>query len=280
MAILWPNGLTTPPAVSSGFGPRGSGAYGDASTYHRGTDFVGFDVVHSIADGTVVYVGWNTGVGWSSVAGFMIWVQHDGFFSRYLHTAAGTQRVAVGDRVTAGQALIDMGYSGLFDNAGNPAPWRKHVHVEIAPGAWNRSNIGQVDPHAWLSERVGGETTTAGGGSAVAPVIESEEDDVKLYRVTPNGRHYAVAPGFIKQITGKESVKAYEKAAGVKEAEIDGDEFTVVLGVNGISTVSAPVVDGQGRILDERDPSKGYVHGGSWARTDKAERYAYSAQKE
>ena len=174
MAILWPNGLTTPPAVSSGFGPRGSGPYGDASTFHKGTDFIGFDVVHSIAAGTVVYVGWNGGVGWSTVAGFMVWVQHDGFFSRYLHTAAGTQRVSVGDRVTAGQALVDMGYSGLFDNAGNPAPWRKHTHVEIAPGTWNRSNVGQVDPYAWLSEHVGGETTTGAGGTA-APAENEEE---------------------------------------------------------------------------------------------------------
>jgi len=121
-------------------------------------------------------------------------------------------------------------------------------------------------------------SSSGAGGTADAPIPESEEDDVKLYRVTPKGRHYAVAPGFIKQITGKESVQAYEKAAGVKEVEIDGVEFTVVLGVNGISTVSAPVVDGQGRILDERDPSKGYVHGGSWSRTDKAERFAFEAK--
>ena len=159
-------------------------------------------------------------------------------------------------------------HCGIFPDGTEPDPWEGR---------------GAPDPVAHEDQGIPiadlGITPTVGGGGSAAVTIQSEEDDVKLYRVTPKGRHYAVAPGFIKQISGKESVMAYEQAVGVKEIEIDGDEFRVILGVNGIDTTGGPVVDGEGRILDERTGQDTYVAGGSWARSDKAERLAYLAQK-
>ena len=269
--ILWPNGETEPPLFSweGQFGPRNADLpY--ATSWHLGQDFYGFEFWHAIADGEVVHAG--TRDGWFG-GGYMVWIQHDGFFSRSLHMVTGSATVSVGEHVTAGQVIGRVG-----NTPARVPPMAVHAHLEITPGQWHAANTGQIDPRKFLEDHVGG-TATGAGGTAGAPIIESEEDDVKLYRVTPKGRHYAVAPGFIKQISGKESVMAYEAAAGVKEIEVDGDEFTVILGVNGIDTTGGPVVDGEGRILDERTGQGTYVAGGSWARSDKAERLAYLAQK-
>jgi murein DD-endopeptidase MepM/ murein hydrolase activator NlpD len=206
VAILWPNGLTTPPAVSSPYGPRGSGAYGDASTWHLGVDLVGYDTIHAIADGEVVFVGWYSELGWKPVAGFMVWVMHDGFLSRSLHTDSATPRVSVGDRVRAGDPLIDTGYSGLTDGAGNPAPWRKHHHLEIViTDRWHAGNYGQVDPYAWLSEHVGGESTTGGGGTAAA---STKGDLMEAYVLAPDGTVVHLRAG------GKTNFKSPEQYAG------------------------------------------------------------------
>ncbi|GGD32989.1 hypothetical protein GCM10010915_11720 [Microbacterium faecale] len=173
MTILWPNGSTSRPPISSGFGPRNL----DnplASKYHRGVDMYDFDTVHAIADGTVVYVGLSSGVGWSAVAGFMVWVQHDGFFSRALHNDASTVRVRKGDRVRAGDPLVGMGWSGL------QGPWATHVHLEVTPGQWHTANTGQVDPVPFIEARIG--QTTGGGG-----VANQKGTDMEAYVTAPNG---------------------------------------------------------------------------------------------
>lgn len=114
-----------------------------------------------------------------------------------------------------------------------------------------------------------------GSGSAVvtptqpaAPDIESEEDDdmPKLYRIKETGRHYAIAPRFIKQITSKKSVQGYEDAhhtTGLKEIEVSSWSFGVILGVNGIPS---SVINANGHVLDETTGK--YVHGGDWAGYD------------
>jgi len=279
VAILWPNGRTTPPPISSGFGPRGSGAYGDASTWHLGTDFYGYDTIHAIADGTVVYVGWNSGVGWSSVAGYMVWVQHDGFFSRSLHTAAATARVSVGDQVRAGDPLIDMGYSGLFDGAGNPAPWRKHHHLEITPGQWHAGNTGQVNPYTWLAEHVGGSATGAGGGGTEISndTNQSEEDDMRYLKLKDNGRLYQVGPEFINGVDGADGEnKAWADAGLPGYTEVARWSFDRILRHHAIPE---NVVNAAGDVLDDLTGGTRYVRHGSWSRAQKVERLAYVAGK-
>lgn len=202
MNVLWPNGSTNRPKVSSGFGPRNL----DnplASTYHRGTDFYGFPTVHAIADGEVVYVGWYDGVGWSPVAGFMVWIQHEGLFSRYLHTDSTTIRVAVGDRVKAGDPLIDMGWSGLAN------PWDEHVHLEITPGRWHTGNTGQVDPVAWLAARVG--TSGAGG------ITATKGNPLETYILRNDGTVFHIIAGI--QCYQFTSVKDYNDWKGVVDTQ-------------------------------------------------------------
>lgn len=271
--IVWPNGLTTPPPFSwqGHFGWRNADlAY--ASRYHRGQDFYDFTKVCAIADGEVVrvgrYAGWEGG-------GVMVWIQHDGFFSRSLHLEEGSPRVRVGQTVKAGQHIGTVGNTN-----GGAAGMARHLHLEITEGRWHAYNSGQLDPRAFLEARVG--TTSGAGGSAAAPTTPTtteEDDDMRLIRVQPKGRHYAVAKGYIKQITGKDSVKEYEAAFGIKEEEVTAKQFTVILGVNGIATVGgAPVVNGDGQVLDERNGQGKYVFGGSWDRGDRAERLAWLAQ--
>src|SRR5690606_33673602 len=150
-----------------------------ASKNHKGTDFYGFPTVHAIADGEVVFAGWYSSIaGWLPVSGYMVWLQCDGFFVRYLHNDADTARVSAGDRVDAGDPLIDMGWSGLA------SAWDEHVHVEITPGQWHRGNVGQVDPVQFIEARIG--QSTAGGGSA-DHIIERLTTMAEAYVKAPNG---------------------------------------------------------------------------------------------
>lgn len=49
-----------------------------------------------------------------------------------------------------------------------------------------------------------------------------------------HGRHYAIAPEYIKQIETAEAVKAFEDAFGVKEKPISEWTLTRLLGAYGI----------------------------------------------
>lgn len=154
--MLWPNGSTVPPVISSAFGPRESPIPG-ASTFHRGADFVWFTTVCAIADGTVVQVGVVSGW-WAG--GVQVWVQHDGFFSRSLHLSSTSVRV--GDRVHAGQSIGVMGSTGTATG--------DHLHLEVGLGQWTKNNTGQVDPVTFIMSHLG-----AAGGSAIEA---SREDDM------------------------------------------------------------------------------------------------------
>lgn len=90
-----------------------------------------------------------------------------------------------------------------------------------------------------------------------------------------NGRHYAIAPEFIKQIKDKDSVKAVEDAFGVVEKPVSEWTFKRILGTYGIPS---DVVNAQGYVRNDLE-GKGHVSGGSWSRAQKVERLAYLAQK-
>lgn len=140
--MLYPNGSTTRPRVTSAFGPRNTGISG-ASSFHRGADVVGFSTVRAIADGKVVIVGVPSG--WVG-GGYQVWVQHNGCFSRYCHMVTGSAQVRVGQSVKAGQALGTMGRTGTASGV--------HLHYEITPGNWHTLNEGQVDPMVYISSRL------------------------------------------------------------------------------------------------------------------------------
>lgn len=162
--MKWPNGSTGRPTVVSAFGPRTSPTAG-ASSYHRGADFVGFSTIRAVAAGRVTHVG--TPNGWGG-GGTQVWVQHDGFFARYLHLVAGSPRVSVGQQVSEGQDLGLMGKTGTATGV--------HLHLEITPGNVHSSNSGQTDPVTFIAARMGGQSGMSAGTSKEWDEMASREE--------------------------------------------------------------------------------------------------------
>ncbi|MEL6608516.1 MAG: M23 family metallopeptidase [Pseudomonadota bacterium] len=99
---------------TSGFGPRWG-------RMHYGTDWagpIGTDI-KATADGVVIHAGWSSGYG------RLIKIQHEfGIETRYAHLSQ--IRVKVGQRVSRGQHIGDLGNSGRSTGP--------HLHYEIRVG--------------------------------------------------------------------------------------------------------------------------------------------------
>lgn len=113
---------------TSGYGPRWG-------SMHRGIDIANVPgtPIYAAMDGTVINAG--------PAQGFGKWVriQHDdGTITVYGHMRSFS--VAVGQRVTAGQQIAEMGSEGYSTGP--------HLHFEVMPTAttW-------TDPKPWLAER-------------------------------------------------------------------------------------------------------------------------------
>lgn len=219
--MLWPNGGTTMPQVTSGFGPRPVTIPG-ASANHLGTDFIGYTTVRAVAAGTVSYVGWRGG--WSG-GGYMVWVQHDGFLSRSLHLADGSAVVQQGQRVDLGDPLATMGGTGIGGGV--------HHHLEIAPGSG-----AQVDPVPFISSRINAtpvphepqwedDMYDAAARDALFRKIENDTRPIRLYTwgtgiiaVGPGGREWIVpSQAYIDllvflRLSGPDSVKIDDNQKG------------------------------------------------------------------
>lgn len=99
---------------TSGFGQRWG-------RLHAGTDFAGpvGTPVYATADGVVTHAGWSSGYG------RLIKVQHEfGIETRYAHLNA--MKVSVGQRVSRGERIGDMGNSGRSTGP--------HLHYEVRVG--------------------------------------------------------------------------------------------------------------------------------------------------
>ncbi|MEO1307321.1 MAG: M23 family metallopeptidase [Pseudomonadota bacterium] len=99
---------------TSGFGPRWG-------RMHNGTDFAAGHgtPIYSTADGVVVHAGWQSGYG------RLIKIKHEfGIETRYAHLAQ--IRVSVGQRVSRGDRIGDMGNSGRSTGT--------HLHYEVRVG--------------------------------------------------------------------------------------------------------------------------------------------------
>jgi len=136
--VQWP--IAPSSEVSSGFGWRMAPCWG-CSSDHQGVDFdPGYGTpIHVIADGVVVASSIDGGLGQHVV------VQHtvNGAMvqSVYGHMIFGSQTVNVGDTVTLGQVIGDVGSTG--------ASTGPHLHFEIRPGGG-----AAVEPLAWLAKNV------------------------------------------------------------------------------------------------------------------------------
>ncbi|MGR3484734.1 MAG: DUF5930 domain-containing protein [Paracoccaceae bacterium] len=99
---------------TSGFGPRWG-------RMHNGTDFAApiGTPIYSTADGVVTFAGWSSGYG------RLIKIQHEfGIETRYAHL--NRIRVNVGQRVSRGERIGDMGNSGRSTGP--------HLHYEVRVG--------------------------------------------------------------------------------------------------------------------------------------------------
>jgi murein DD-endopeptidase MepM/ murein hydrolase activator NlpD len=110
--------------MTSGFGPRWG-------RIHKGTDFAAAygTPIYATGDGVVTYAGWSTGYGW------LVKIEHEfGYETRFAHNAK--LRVKVGQRVSRGQQISDMGNSGRSTGT--------HVHYEV------RLNGTAVNPMTYI----------------------------------------------------------------------------------------------------------------------------------
>jgi murein DD-endopeptidase MepM/ murein hydrolase activator NlpD len=103
--------------LSSGFGWR-QDPFTGVSTLHRGVDFAGNhgDPVIAVGGGVVTFAGVKNGYG------FLVDITHgDGYVTRYGHNRR--LLVKVGDTVTRGQRIAEMGSTGRSTGP--------HVHFEV-----------------------------------------------------------------------------------------------------------------------------------------------------
>lgn len=105
---------------TSGFGyrrdPKGAG-----TRMHEGTDMAGAYgmPIYATADGVIVHAGWDNGYG------RLVKIKHEfGIETRYAHMSA--IKVSVGERVSRGDRIGDMGNSGRSTGT--------HLHYEIRIG--------------------------------------------------------------------------------------------------------------------------------------------------
>ena len=136
--IQWPFLIGAP--ISSWFGYRDCEG---CPTFHKGIDITpGLGTpIQAIADGVVTEVG--TG-GWDYGTYVLITHQVDGqvISSRYAHMIEGSSPLAVGDVVTAGTLVGQVGSTG---NSTGP-----HLHFEIL-----LDGLTVTDPYAWMKFKVG-----------------------------------------------------------------------------------------------------------------------------
>ncbi len=137
--VRWPFLVGVP--ISDDFGSRNAPCSG-CSTNHKGLDMTpGVNTpIGIVADGLVRETGESdSGFGVYAIIDHMV----DGELvsSLYAHMQFGSLQVAVGDPVTAGQVVGDVGNSGQSTGP--------HLHLEIL-----QDGTTQIDPFAWLSAQV------------------------------------------------------------------------------------------------------------------------------
>ncbi|KZE41426.1 peptidoglycan-binding protein [Microbacterium sp. T32] len=193
--MRYPNGSTNRPEVTSPFGPRE--ASGNASTYHRGGDMVGFEIIRAVASGIVRCSG-SAPAGWSN-GGDQVWIQHDGFFSKSLHQARSL--VSDGTYVNEGDAVGVMGSSGSAQG--------KHLHFEITPGQLHFGNYGQVDPLAFLAARISGGSDFPARDAYGAEHVEALQNELRAvgYDITVDGYDGSQTQAAVRDFQSKNGLK-------------------------------------------------------------------------
>ena len=145
--------------ITSGFGGRETPTAG-ATSYHDGVDFSAPGIygkpIYAPADGVVSQAGPASGYGNWVIIDHTIGGQK--VSTLYGHIEDGHVHVHVGQHVTAGQRIADVGNAGASTGA--------HLHFGVYPGGWKSQ--GGVDPMPWLSKFKAQASTSGGGGPPAA----------------------------------------------------------------------------------------------------------------
>lgn len=182
--LVWPNGTTTEPARTDGYGPRPSmqTKAGLTRPFHAGTDHHSIGVLRAIGDGTVIESGW---IGWAGYYVLIYLGEIDGVrtWVRYCHLRAPSH-LGRGDTVRRGEQI---GYEGDTGQAGGV-----HLHWEIYRGRVDRGDWDDpgatVDPRAFVRARL--TLSTPGTGEK-----EDEDMDTRQLYATPSKRRALFVPG-------------------------------------------------------------------------------------
>lgn len=170
MSALWPNGATSQPRISSGFGPRPP--INGSRPFHFGVDIplpLGTQLA-AAQDGEVIFSGTNGSLGVQSV------IQAAAGQFLYSHMQAGSAPPR-GTRVRQGQSVGRIGMTG---NTTGP-----HVCFRTFAGSWQRDADAR-DPVAFMAAL---NTGAAGGGGT--PIEEEDMSASALIRET-NGTIWLV----------------------------------------------------------------------------------------
>lgn len=141
---LWTGVFMSPafyPDITSYFGSRRTYNNDPTVTFHGGVDFGGGETLPIVApaDGKVVFAGFLP------VRGNTTFIDHGlGVFTGYYHQSKIL--VAVGDNVTTGQKIGEVGNTGRVSNATDYPGAGAHLHWEV----W--VNGIQVNPLDWLDQ--------------------------------------------------------------------------------------------------------------------------------
>lgn len=167
MVVLWPDGSASqaPPRVSSEFGMRTHPVTGAPSTMHYGIDLVGWSLIKSPCNGTIIFAGYNGG------AGNEVRIRADnGDVFRLLHNKSF---IRTGGRVAQGENVAVMGTTGSSTGV--------HCHEETRPGGGNA-----INPRTYYNLANAG--TPAGGGGTPLPTPEEDMQFDNQNRIYwPNG---------------------------------------------------------------------------------------------
>lgn len=153
MTVLWPNGSTSIPRVSSEYGMRTHPVTGAPSTMHNGIDLVGWSTIVAPVAGTIIYAGYNGG------AGNEVRIQgDDGNFYRLLHNRSF---IRTGGRVYQGEPVAIMGTTGSSTGV--------HCHFETHyQRLWNTQN-----PRTFMANANSG-SAGEGGGAFIPPIHKGD----------------------------------------------------------------------------------------------------------
>lgn len=140
------------------------------SSLHAGVDIAAScgTPVHAASDGVVVFVG----NGFQGRTGNQVVIAHgDGMITRYGHLLSGTTTVEIGDEVSSGQVIAQVGGSRSIDPVGAGTSTGCHLHFEV--NAANGSTI--VNPVDYLK--------AAGVAIATDQPRVAEEDSIETLTV-------------------------------------------------------------------------------------------------